>query len=420
MSNLSKVLSFVFISALAGSAAAAADETASVAENTVADNTAVETSAVPFIFEASLDKGIDEALKQTYQQALQAKFPQQSFNVTDTASAAAAISKMHMQNGRLIVTYDESRISSDTAGSYASSWSGLETPVLCWLADVKSGTLTANGSDDPFAAQLISSAAANKFKIIFPLMDIDEVQAINANTVLTNGNEALQQASKRYDAKFIIVAAKEDKGDSADFKWSIYDSQGRSVGSSSISGGYEFVASKSAGQMAKSLAEFMPSMAASSVQTGASGTGGDKFAIGPGPGNIKVKISGVDNILDIKKIISTIIIFGYESDVKLLSYDADGCIFRIATASSPLILDGTMANSGEFSKTGPWTYHWNNSSGVVKAARDGVGPADSSRVVSHLSGNRVIAAPAQNKAVQEQQTAEAEQSSDQTDSPKEQ
>ena len=62
---------------------------------------------------------------------------------------------------------------------------------------------------------------------------------------------------------------------------------------------------------------------------------------------------------------STLVMYGYESDVNVLAYQDSGVVFMIPTGSSPLILDGTLSHAGEFTKIAPWTYKYNKSHGSV-------------------------------------------------------
>ena len=68
---------------------------------------------------------------------------------------------------------------------------------------------------------------------------------------------------------------------------------------------------------------------------------------------------------------SAIITFGYEGSTRVIGYTPQGVVFLVPTSASPAILDGTLAHSGAFTKTGDWIYKYNQGSGEPDSGRDG-------------------------------------------------
>ena len=229
---------------------------------------------------------------------------------------------------------------------------------------------------------------------MFPVMDLDDVQNVNAQTILSHSDKILATASKRYNAKYFVAGAIEGSDDSYAVKWNAYDEAGKALGSGQCSGTLADTTSQMSREVAKVLMQNIDPQANQS-QTSAdevqdltqTSTGGEIY-LGPTKGGVIVQLNGVDNVADYPRIKRILITYGYEADIEVLGYNNDGVIFMIPTGSNPAILDGTLAHAGEFTKVADWTYNFNKSNGVVSAGNSigTVERSNSQRVTSNLNG----------------------------------
>ena len=74
----------------------------------------------------------------------------------------------------------------------------------------------------------------------------------------------------------------------------------------------------------------------------------DQFALGPGQGFVRILVTNVQNVGDYDKIKRTLITYGYSADSPIVARSAEGIIISIKTGASADILDGNLANGGDF------------------------------------------------------------------------
>ena len=334
------------------------------------------------VFEKPVSYGMDKAILNSFREATA------SSAIDDTSKISldeikSAVSSLRINNDNFEISFDEGKLKNLLSSQGIASWNGLSDPVLVWLADVEeSGINVINGdSDNEFAVALNQASNKNNYNLMFPVMDLDDVEKVNAQTILSHSDKILATASKRYDAKYFVAGAIEkNNGDNTyTVKWNAYDDEGKSLGNGQTQGTLEETSTSMSRDVAKVLMQNISSDTATAQNTSSdeveSMTTTDPdggIVLGPVKGGVRVMFTGVDNVSDYPKINKILISYGYEADISVLGYNSQGVIFLIPTGSSPSILDGTLAHAGEFTKVGDWIYKFNKSSGVASAG-NGVG-----------------------------------------------
>lgn len=292
-----------------------------------------------------------------------------------------AVSSVKLNGENFEITFDENKINSVLRDSGIACWSGLSEPVLVWMTDVSSdeSSIISADSTSTVMKSLIDDANASQYNLLFPLMDLDDIQNVNEQTILSHSDKILAKASSRYGVKFFISAALEKNEDvqQVTFKWNVFDNQGKILGNGENTGTTEEISKAATKEIAKVLmnntiesqtdqnSTVIPLTSADEQQNASDVAQEEDLSLGPVKGGVRVLFTGIDNVADYPAISKTLVMYGYESDVNVLAYQDSGVVFMIPTGSSPLILDGTLSHAGEFTKIAPWTYKYNKSHGSV-------------------------------------------------------
>lgn len=323
-------------------------------------------------YQGSLSSGVDKALSEGWTSVAS------TLTIDQLSPATAAVAGQALQsasiNGNSInLNFDEQKLRAQLASSGHASWSGLKDPILIWLADVNQGHMVGGGTDHAFAQALTDACSNARFELMFPLMDLDDVQQVSTNVVLTHNDAQVTKASKRYAPKFFIASAMEQNGDNTSFKWNLYDDGGRNLGSGESSGNANVVVNEAATAIARALMDNVSadSQESADASDGETAFAGDPLALGPGQGFVRVLITGISNIQDLNSIRRQLITFGYEASSSASAWLPEGVIFEVPTGASPSILDGTLAHASGFSKIGNWMYSYNSGITLASSGRDG-------------------------------------------------
>lgn len=322
-------------------------------------------------YEGSLSSGVDAALQEGWLKTA-SSLTLDSLSPAPAAVAGRALSDVSIKGSQIVFSFDEQKLRDQlTTGGHV-SWSGLNDPVLIWLADVQDGHMVGGGTEHDFAQALTNNARNDRYELMFPLMDLDDLQAVSVNDVLMHKDDAVIKASKRYAPKFFVVGAVERSDAELVFKWNVYDDGGRNLGNGEETGSDEQVANDGAAAIAKILMNNVSADSAESASDQAqSAQSGDPMQLGPGDGFVRVLITGVNNIQDLNFIKSSLITFGYEATSGVSAWRPEGAVFEVPTGASPAILDGTLAHATGFSKTGDWIYSYHSGLSIAHAGRDG-------------------------------------------------
>lgn len=333
---------------------------------------AVVAAENPLTYEGSLSDGVDAAITKGWLQVA-SSLTIDNLSTVSVDRAGQALSSVNINGSQIVVSFDEAKLRDQlTAGGHA-SWSGLKDPVLIWLADVQNGHIVGGGTDHEFAQALTTQARADSYELMFPLMDLDDVQAVTVNDVLMHKDEVVTKASLRYAPKFFIAGAVEHNSEQVSFKWNVYDEAGRNLGHGEQLGTQEEVVDSGAKDIAKTLMANVSadSSESASAENTVSVTATDPLQLGPGSGFVRILITGVNNIQDVQNIKNSLITFGYEAASGVSAWRPEGAVFEVPTGASPAILDGTLAHASGFSKTGDWTYAYHSTLNIASSGRDG-------------------------------------------------
>lgn len=352
------------------------------------------------IFETPLDNGMDNAIVKAFSDATSANVtdPSHSLSLEDIRTTIETIS---INGNNLSVSFNDEKIQNLLSSKGIGVWNGEAGTIVAWIADLSasdSPLLSGDGNVE-FVNKLQNFAQQNKLNIMFPVMDLDDVQQVNSQTIVSHSDELIANASKRYDAKYFVsgVMERDSSNDSYSVKWNLCDAQGKSLGSGANSGDADTASSQMSSQIAQVLMNSANSAAQSSSAPQATSANeaetitpvntDGSIELGPVKGGVRVMITDIQNVADYPRIKRILITYGYESDIQVLGYNSEGVIFLIPTGSSPAILDGTFTHASEFTKVAPWTYRFNESKGAAKPAANvgSVTTTTSQRVTSSIN-----------------------------------
>ena len=331
-------------------------------------------------FSYPVTEGLDAAVMQSLRQAVETLEPNSSARLL-VADAGEAFSQASLQGTLLNVSYDNEKLSKILHKNQAVQWSGLSDPVLIWLYDTSTNYFVSDSNPNQIAPLLSGEASANHYRLLYPVMDLDDVQLVNANTVIATDDPNLVAASRRYAAKFFVAGTMSRNNQGlTQAKLRVYDGEGHLLGSAERSGDDAMVARQICAEVAAIL---MKNTQQGSTEGVAAPTLSQSLTIGPYRGFVRIAVTGISNLNDYKAIRSALVTYGYESSIRIVGYSPDGVIMDVATSGSAEILDGTFAHASEFTKIGDWHYQFNNSKGQAQSNFGGIGPGDPMRVTSN-------------------------------------
>ena len=168
----------------------------------------------------------------------------------------------------------------------------------------------------------------------------------------------LAAASARYGADYFIAAAISSVPNESGmtFKWNLFYKDGTLIAQSAISGLMDEVAALGAGDIARALMTYQSNQTESNEPSALSKNNVDIDMIGPGDGYVRMRISNVRSLQDIKEIRNIFITYGFDGDTRVIGFDNGLLVFEVATNSEPDNLAATMRRSGEFKYLAPWTF----------------------------------------------------------------
>ena len=182
------------------------------------------------------------------------------------------------------------------------------------------------------------------------------------------------QEKARLRSFFIVGLLNQSESGLQEVKWEVLDNKAKSL-DSNISNG-ENISKDMAAGIADTLMKNTQNTDAADAK--------DYFTLGAGADFVRILITNVQNVADYDKIIDILVTYGYPANSPIVARTAEGIIVEIQTGASVDILDGTLAHSGDFTKTASWTYTFNKSSGAVSAGRSGIGKGSTDLIRSTI------------------------------------
>ncbi|MBO8414805.1 MAG: DUF2066 domain-containing protein [Proteobacteria bacterium] len=423
--------SAVFASSAAANAAAlqAGQDAMRAAEQENQEANAQENQN--YAVQKPLSLGADEALSQSFTELLSSLSA--GVFVPEAGEADRALAGASITADTITLTFDKAKVDELLNSQGIEAWQGLNTPIIVWMADesLTDKSLVDGEHFTYFAKALNNAAAGYQLRLMYPLMDLDDIMQVNEGTILSRNDAQLAAASVRYGADYILSAAVSDSDGALSVKWNLLDKNGTAVGGASLQGLPDETAQTVAGDLARSLMAVQSARAAGGDSGAlaqaeneqadpnapqrpqyADPNAADVFALGPYQGLVRVKILGAGSLADLRKIKRTLIIYGYEDTVSVAAVEDNALILEIPSNSDPRILDGTMARANDFHKEGAWTYTWLKGSGTEARSAGDIGPSTlrSAGSVSSVKRPLPAAAPAAAPAVQQAAPAAGAQS----------
>lgn len=276
----------------------------------------------------------------------------------------------------------------------ALSWQGLSNPVLVWMVGLDGTesaselTMVSGQNLNAFAQAILQAAPEYKYRLMFPILDLEDMQKVNVNTVLDHQNEALAEASARYGADYFIAAAISSVPNESGvtLKWNLYNRDGIAIANSALSGMMDEVASLGAGDVARALMTFQKNLdQGADTQNQLKANNVDIDMLGPGEGFVRMRVGNINTLQDINGVRKAFTSYGFDGDTRVVGYSDGQFVIEIATNSNPTNIEGTLRHGGDFTYLAPWTFNFRHSDAFRQPLESSVGPASPSRPNSQLS-----------------------------------
>lgn len=324
----------------------------------------------------SLESGLTLGLGQTNYQ----------YTVDDIAPAIRGYT--FEEDGNLLVRFSVNAAQSIIKNHGALSWNGLSNPVLVWMVgldevnDSERLSLVSGQNLSTFAQAIINAAPDYKYRLMFPILDLEDVQKVKVSTVLAHDDLTLAEASKRYGADYFIAAAInniDNSGSGVALKWNLYNKNGDQIAQSSLSGIVEEVASLGAGDIARAIMTYQKEQqtnpeakASDNTPSELTSNNVDIERLGAGDGFIRIKVENVKALRDFQAIRKAFVTYGYDGDIRVVGYDDGSMILELITNSNIINLEGTIRRAGDFVYLAPWTYRFNSTSTPRRSMQGGI------------------------------------------------
>lgn len=321
-------------------------------------------------------------------------------NLTIDEIAPALRSYTTDADGNLVLRFSLPMAEAILKKQGAASWKGLSNPVLVWMVGLdgqSNGTnmsLVSGQNLSSFAQAIMSATPDYKYRLMFPIMDLEEISKVKVTTVLDHQDEVLTKASERYGADFFISAAISSVPNESGmtFKWNLYNRNGEAIAKSSISGHMDEVASLGAGDIARALMTYQANLEEKETPSALRQNNVDIDMLGPGESFVRLRISNVKSLQDMNHIRKAFVSYGFDGDVRIIGYDNNMLVVEIATNSNADNLAGTMRHAGEFQYISPWIFAFTKNDYLRPSRTSTIGPANKARPNSQINPNNVVPA----------------------------
>ena len=332
--------------------------------------------SLALIYQEDLSDGYDKAVVEAFNKAKLSVNPLTNVDLK-LEEIIDSLSSLRVVGDKLEISFNEANIKEILNSEGAISNTAFK-PILMWLCDTDSERATPVSSDtpNPFVQKIVELGSQGQMPIMLPLMDLDDLQAVNVNTVFNHEDEKLALASKRYGDNFFIAGGMQtqENGDIA-VKWNVYDIKGQSLASGDISAPLDEAALTMLMQVKKTLSDNI-------TQETPKASEENFFELGQGDGFVRVMICNIKNLSDYRAIENLFVTYGYMENTPIVARNDKGIIYEIKTGSNASILDGTFAHAPEFKKISDWTYEYQKSKGFVEGNLAEIGKASDNLILS--------------------------------------
>ena len=318
-------------------------------------------------FSAALDHGVEQALLQAFLAASgqtllsgDAEHPDPEL-LQAVATAAAG---MHIAGDSLSVSFEPGRVEELVRTYSGLMYGGIASPVVAFIAISRpSGSRIVNQESSlPLVELLHEQARRLSFRVLYPLMDLSDVQAVVPETVLSHDGQTLARAAARYEAGYFISAALSGAGtERLSVVWDLHDREGRRLHGTTSAGRPDEVAAQMALAVARAVHEQGTPASAGAAAEAAPPE--DAFALGPRSDVVRVAVSNVNSLNDLLELNTALITYGFDGEGQIVGLREGAVYMDIPTSAAPDILDGSMSHAQDFRKIGEWQYEWINTTG---------------------------------------------------------
>lgn len=321
-------------------------------------------------------------------------------NLTIDEIAPALRSFTSDADGNLVLRFSLPMAEAILKKQGAASWQGLSNPVLVWMVGLDGQS---NGSNmsvvsgqnlSSFAQAIMAATPDYKYRLMFPIFDLEEMNKVKVTTILDHEDEVLTKASERYGADFFISAAISSVPNESGmtFKWNLFNRYGENIAQSSISGLMDEVASLGAGDIARALMTYQSNLEEKETPSALRQNNVDIDMLGPGEGFVRLRIANVKSLQDLQHIRQAFVTYGFDGDIRIVGYDNNMLVMEIATNSNADNLSGTMRHSGEFQYISPWIFSFTGNEYIRPPRMSNLGPANKARPNSQINPENVTPA----------------------------
>lgn len=335
----------------------------------------------------TLDNALINAFK-SLESGLTLGMGQSSYNYTVDDIAPAIRGYTFEEDGNLVVRFSVNAAERIIKNHGSLSWSGLSNPILVWMVGLNETegtdklTLVSGQNLSRFAQAIINAAPDYKYRLMFPILDLEDVQKVQVNTVLNHEDTVLAEASQRYGADYFIAAAINNTDSSNSgviLKWNLYNKKGELIAQSSLTGLLEEVASLGAGDIARAVMTYQKEQKYNPETKPEDTTPAELTAnnvdierLGAGDGFIRIKVENVRALSDFNRIRKAFVTYGYDGDIRVIGYDNGSMILELVTNSNIVNLEGTIRRAGDFVYLAPWTYRFNSTAAPRRSMQEGI------------------------------------------------
>lgn len=318
-------------------------------------------------------------------------------NLTIDEIAPALRSFTSDADGNLVLRFSLPMAEAILKKQGAASWQGLSNPVLVWMVGLdgqSNGTnmsVVSGQNLSSFAQAIMAATPDYKYRLMFPIFDLEEMNKVKVTTILDHEDEVLTKASERYGADFFISAAISSVPNESGmtFKWNLFNRYGENIAQSSISGLMDEVASLGAGDIARALMTYQSNLEEKETPSALRQNNVDIDMLGPGEGFVRLRIANVKSLQDLQHIRQAFVTYGFDGDIRIVGYDNNMLVMEVATNSSADNLSGTMRHSGEFQYISPWIFSFTGNEYIRPPHMSNLGPANKARPNSQINPDNV-------------------------------
>ena len=283
-----------------------------------------------------------------------------SFNYTLDDIAPALRGFNYEPDGSVVMSFSVPMVQNILKKQGDIAWSGLSNPVLVWMVSLDGTTMDLTSGQDlnSFAQALLAAAPDYKYRLMFPILDLQERNSISATTVLDHQAEALALASERYGSDYFILATLSSvpNEQGVTLKWNLYDKEGGEIGSSTLSGIASEVAALSTGDIARTLMGYQATLTEQVTPSRLKGSNVDIDMLGPGEGFVRFKLTNIKSLQDLQAMRNALVRYGFDGSINIIGYNEGNYIIELVTNSNATNLEGTMRRAGDFVYLAPWTF----------------------------------------------------------------